>query len=164
MSGPSITLRFVVAVLVVVTVVPVGVASVGGDDRPAADPTAGCFPEAGDPIVVGQEGPRMTLSVHTSLFRVLAEPGGVGLSAVGATERYRIVTLRAGVVFEGVGDPVAFVTDPFDRFHTVFEYTLSLPMLSAAPGPETYEQDEPFVRGPVPTAGCGPNRSGPSES
>lgn len=106
----------------------------------------------------------MNLSVHTSLFRRLPGPGGVGISATGSTERYRIVTLRAGVVFTGVGDPVAFLADPFGRFRTVFDYTLSLPMLSAAPGPETYEQDDPFVQGPTQPADCDAGRSPPSES
>ncbi|MFD1634670.1 DUF7332 family protein [Haloplanus ruber] len=177
MSGPSHSLTVGLAVVVLVIAVAPG----GATGRPAAPASAAasvatphtpdettrpqrCFPDSGAPIVVGQEGPRMNLSVHTSLFRGLPGPGGVGISATGATERYQIVTLRAGVVFDGVGDPVGFLADPFSRFRTVFDYTLSLPMLSAAPGPETYEQDDPFVRGPTRTADCDAGESRPAES
>lgn len=177
MSGSTHSLAVSLTVAVLVTAVAPG----GATGRPAA-PTGDaasvasphtpdgsiqpqrCFPDSGAPIVVGQEGPRMNLSVHTSLFRGLPGPGGVGISATGSTERHRIVTLRAGVVFDGVGDPVAFLADPFGRFRTVFDYTLSLPMLSAAPGPETYEQDAPFVRGPTRTADCDAGEGRPAES
>ncbi|QZX99920.1 DUF7332 family protein [Halobaculum rubrum] len=38
------------------------------------------------------------------------------------------------VSLAGVDDPEAFLADPFPRFALAFDDTLSLPMLSAAPG------------------------------
>jgi hypothetical protein len=132
----------------------------GPGPSPSATPSTAaastCFPTTGTPIVVGREGPRIDLTIHRSLLGTPTDPGALGLEAVGSTTEYRVVALRAGVVFEGVDDPVAFLLDPFARFRVVFAYTLSLPMLAPAPGETTYEQDDPFVRGPVESADCPP--------
>ncbi|WP_435127683.1 DUF7332 family protein [Halobaculum sp. D14] len=127
-------------------------APVGG----AAAAPEDCF-GTGKDLKVGTEGPTIDLTLYTSLFTNLFEGGAFGVSAVGSTGEYRIITLRTGVVFAGVGDdPAAFLSDPFSRFGLAFDYTLSLPMLAAAPGETTYEQSEAPVEG-VPEAECSVN-------
>jgi hypothetical protein len=119
---------------------------------PAAAAPEDCFGDGRD-LDVGTEGPTIDISVYTSLFTNLGGTGAFGMSAVGSTGEAEIVDLRTGVVVGGVGDPEAFLADPFSRFALVFDYTLSLPMLAAAPGDTTDEQSEAPVEG-VPEAEC----------
>ncbi|QZP37506.1 DUF7332 family protein [Halobaculum magnesiiphilum] len=131
----------------------VSLAAVGGPAvAPAAAAPEDCFGDGRD-LDVGTEGPTIDLSIYTSLFTNLGGKGALGMSAVGHTGEYEVISLRTGVVFAGVSDPEAFLADPFSRFAIAFDYTLSLPMLSAAPGDSTYEQSEAPVEG-VPEAEC----------
>ncbi|GAA0193274.1 hypothetical protein GCM10009000_002710 [Halobacterium noricense] len=131
----------------------VTIAAVGGPAvAPAAATPEDCFGDGRD-LDVGTEGPTIDLSIYTSLFTNLGGKGALGMSAVGHTGEYEVISLRTGVVFAGVNDPEAFLADPFSRFALAFDYTLSLPMLSAAPGDTTYEQSEAPVEG-VPEAEC----------
>ncbi|WP_199174836.1 DUF7332 family protein [Halegenticoccus soli] len=147
--------------LLAVAVAPgsAGAASVGpadGADRDATDSTAGgpipapCFPPNGHEFVVGTEGPRIDLLVHTSLVTNLGGPGAFGVEAAGSTGRHRIVALEAGVLFAGVGDPARFLRDPLARFSIAFRYEFRVPMV---PGLH-YELDELPVVGPVGAADC----------
>lgn len=131
----------------------VSLAAIGGPAvAPAAAAPEDCFGD-GRNLDIGTEGPTIDLSIYTSLFTNLGGKGAIGLSAVGHTGEYEVVSLRTGVVFAGVGDPATFLADPFSRFALAFDYTLSLPMLSAATGGTTYEQSEAPVEG-VPEAEC----------
>ena len=131
----------------------VSLAAVGGPAvAPAAAAPEDCFGDGRD-LDIGTEGPTIDLEVYTSLFTNLGGKGALGMSAIGHTGEFEVISLRTGVVFAGVGDPEAFLADPFSRFALAFDYTLSLPMLSAAPGDVTYEQSEAPVDG-VPEAEC----------
>jgi len=131
----------------------VSLAAVGGPAvAPAAAAPEDCFADGRD-LDIGTEGPTIDVSVYTSLFTNLGGKGTLGMSAIGHTGEFEVISLRTGVVFAGVGDPEAFLADPFSRFALAFDYTLSLPMLSAAPGDTTYEQSEAPVEG-VPEAEC----------
>ncbi|UIP01051.1 hypothetical protein Hbl1158_06770 [Halobaculum sp. CBA1158] len=131
----------------------VSLAAVGGPAvAPATAAPEDCFGDGRD-LDVGTEGPTIDLSVYTSLFSNLGGEGAFGISAVGSTGEVEVISLRTGVVFAGVGDPGEFLADPFSRFAIAFDYRLSLPMLAAAPGDDTYEQSESPVEG-VPEAEC----------
>jgi hypothetical protein len=120
----------------------------------AATPVAAlesCFPDEGHRLGIGTEGPHIDLLVHTSLVTNLGGEGVLGLEAVGTTGRSEIVTLRAGVVFAGVGDPTDFLDDPFGHFALAFDYRFRLPMFGSE---FDYRADESPVTG-VPSADCG---------
>ena len=129
------------------------VGTIGVPVAPAAADPADCF-GAGEDLHVGDGGPTIDVTLYTSLFTNLPGEGAFGVSLVGATGEYRIVTLRTGVVFGGVGDVATFLGDPLSRFGLAFEYRFELPMLSAVTGDDyTYEQSDPPVDG-VPEAQC----------
>lgn len=134
-----IALRWLV--VLVVLLAPVGSAAAAPED---------CF-GSGKDLEIGTEGPTIDATLYTSLFTNLGGNGTFGASFVGTTGDYRVIDLRAGVVFAGVGgDPVAFLSDPFSRFALAFDYRFSLPMFG--PGFD-YEQSEVPVSG-VPEAEC----------
>ena len=126
--------------LVTATAVPVAAAS-GGDSRT-------CFPPGGHDLAIGSEGIQILATVHTSLFTNVTTPGALGLTAVGTAGTFDIVSLRAGVLFDGVSDPDIFRSNPFDRFRIVSEYELRLPMIGVG-----YRMDESPVEG-VERADC----------
>jgi hypothetical protein len=102
-------------------------------DAPGRAPEAAdgrCFPPGGHDLSVGTEGPRIELTVHASLFSNFGGEGALGIEARGTALNATIVSLRTGVVFEGVGDPGAFLSNPFDAFAVVFDYSLDLPMFA----------------------------------
>nr|WP_129114962.1 hypothetical protein [Halegenticoccus tardaugens] len=72
------------------------------------------------------------------------------MEARGTTGEHRIVSLDAGVLFAGVGDPARFLRYPFDRFALAFRYAFEVPTLPDV----RYESDEVPVVGPVGTAAC----------
>lgn len=120
-----------------VTAVVVLLATLGA---PAVGPVAAqssdagekrCFPPGGHELGVGTEGPGIAMTVHTSLFSNLGGEGALGLEARGTALNASIISLRTGVVFDGVGDAGAFLSNPFSRFAVVFDYSLDLPMFSS---------------------------------
>ena len=124
-----------------VLLVPAGTAAAAPED---------CF-GAGKDVEIGSEGPTIDVTLYTSLFTNLGGNGTLGVSLVGTAGEYRIVSLRTGVVFAGVGpDPAAFLADPFSRFAVAFDYRLSLPMFGDG---FDYEESEVPVSG-VPEAAC----------
>ena len=144
MHRPAHSIALALLLLVATLAVPVAPA--------AADP-ADCF-GAGEDLHIGSEGPTIDVSLYTSLFTNLPGEGAFGVSLVGTTGEHRIVTLRTGVVFAGVGDVTEFLGDPFSRFGLAFDYRFELPMLSAVTGDDyTYEESDPPVDG-VPEAEC----------
>lgn len=140
------------------TVVVLAAALAGPLAVPAAAAPADCF-GGGTDLTVGTEGPSIDLTIYTSLFTNLTGPGAFGLGAVGGTGEHTVVTLRAGVVFAGVGDPAAFLADPFARFGLAFDYTLSLPMFEGLVGDSEYTEDDAPVSG-VPEAECSVDEAG----
>ncbi|WP_313691390.1 DUF7332 family protein [Halorarum halobium] len=144
MLGPARSLALASLLLVATITVPVAPA--------AADP-ADCF-GSGEELDIGSEGPTIDVTLYTSLFTNIPGEGTFGVSLVGSTGEHRIITLRTGVVFAGVGDASEFLADPFSRFGLAFDYRFTLPMVSAALGEDvTYEQSDPPVDG-VPEANC----------
>lgn len=144
MHRPARSLALPLLLLVATLAIPVSPA--------AADP-ADCFGSDED-LHVGGEGAAIDVSLYTSLFTNLPGEGVFGVSLVGTAGEHRIVTLRAGVVFAGVGDATEFLADPLSRFGLAFDYRFELPMLSAVTGDDyTYEDSDPPV-GSVPEAEC----------
>lgn len=123
-----------------------GTADVGVDDR--------CFPDDGHEFVIGDEV-RIGMTLHLSLFTGPGTPSAVGVELAGSTGDSEIVSLRAGVLFDGIERLGAFVRHPFEPFSLVYDYSFALPMFAEATGEEVgYEEDEPPVSGPVDAADC----------
>ncbi|QLG63386.1 DUF7332 family protein [Halorarum salinum] len=123
------------------------VAAIAVPVAPAAADPADCF-GSGEDLRIGSEGPAIDASLYASLFTNLPGEGAFGVSLVGTTGDHRIVTLRTGVVFAGVGDAGEFLSDPFSRFGLAFDYRFELPLLSAATdGGFAYESSDPPVDG-----------------
>ena len=124
-----------------VLLVPAGTAAAAPED---------CF-GGGKDLGIGTEGPTIDVTLYTSLFTNLGGEGAFGASFVGSTGEYRVITLRTGVVFAGVGrDPAAFLADPFSRFGLAFDYRFSLPTFGSG---FDYERSAVPVSG-VPEAEC----------
>lgn len=113
-----------------------------------------CFPPGGHKLGVGTEGPGIAMTVHTSLFSNLGGEGALGLEARGTALNASIISLRTGVVFDGVGDAGAFLSNPFSRFAVVFDYSFDLPMFSSlGEDRSSYAAEESPVSG-VETRAC----------
>lgn len=153
------SLRTVAAVFALLTVVgTLAVAPVAAQsaDSGATDGGEGerCFPPGGHELGVGTEGPGIAMTVHTSLFSNLGGEGALGIEARGTALDETIISLRTGVVFGGVGDAGAFLSNPFDAFAVVFDYSFELPMFSSlGEDRSSYEADGSPVSG-VETRAC----------
>lgn len=147
----------VVALLAVVGTLAVGPAAAQSADSnsTAADgETERCFPPGGHELGVGTEGPGIAMTIHTSLFSNLGGEGALGMEARGTALNETVVSLRTGVVFDGVGDAGAFLSNPFDAFAIVFDYSFELPMFSSlGEDRSSYEADGSPVSG-VETRAC----------
>ncbi|WP_122090636.1 DUF7332 family protein [Halalkalicoccus subterraneus] len=115
-----------------------------------SEPADRCFPDSGYEFSVGNET-RVDLTLHLSLLTNLGDPGGLGVELLGSTTDTDIVSLRTGVLFDGVESAGGFLSNPFESFSVVFEYALQLPMLGED---VRYESDDAPVSGPIGTAGC----------
>lgn len=102
-----------------------------------------CFPTEGHQFDIGSEGPRMDLTMYTSLFENLLTRGGVGVKVVGATAETHVVAVQTGVRFAGVGDLGRFLADPLARVTLVFALDFQLPMV---PGDQSRDSDVAPVR------------------
>ncbi|SFF96447.1 hypothetical protein SAMN04488063_0951 [Halopelagius inordinatus] len=152
-------LRTIVTVFVLLSVV--GASAVGPVAAQSADPDSTadadgerCFPPGGHELGVGTEGPGIEMTIHTSLFSNLGGEGALGIEARGTALNQTILSLRTGVVFDGVGDAGAFLSNPFDAFAVVFDYSFELPMFSSlGEDRSSYESDGSPVSG-VETRAC----------
>ena len=118
-------------------------------------PVGACFPGEGYELTIGSEGPQIDAIVHYSLFTNLGAPGSVGIELAGTTGNEYIITLRTGVLFEGVGDAQSFITDPVSQFSVAFDFDFSLPMLGGATGGDfDYDSDEAPIDRPIGDAVC----------
>ena len=106
-----------------------------------------CFPTGGHALDIGTEGPGIAVTVHTSLFTNLGGRGALGVEAVGTAGEVDVVTLRTGVLFEGVGEAGAFLSDPLSRFSIPFRYEFRLPMFTPLGHGVDYETDRSPVSG-----------------
>lgn len=152
-------LRTVVTVFVLLSVVgasavgPVAAQSADSDSTADADRER-CFPPGGHELGVGTEGPGIAMTIHTSLFSNLGGEGALGIEARGTALNQTILSLRTGVVFDGVGDAGVFLSNPFDAFAVVFDYSFELPMFSSlGEDRSSYESDGSPVSG-VETRAC----------
>jgi hypothetical protein len=162
-------LRTLLALSLVLAAVPAP-ASAGSD-------SAKCFPSGGHQFEIGSGDPHISLVLHASLFPGLLEAldftepsnassvnatgtanytavGALGMEAVGTATNHSIVTLQAGVLFGGVTDPSAFLSDPFAAFSYVLEYRLRLPMFADAGGDPLEHTAEDPISGPVERVDC----------
>jgi hypothetical protein len=142
--------------LVTATVVVFASASLIGVGIAGAHPVDGagdrCFPGDGYEFVIGDEV-RIGMTLHLSLFTGPGTPSAVGVELAGSTGDGEIVSLRAGVLFDGLTE--FEVRTPFEPFSLVYDYSFALPMFSEATGEEIgYEESEPPVSGPVDAADC----------
>lgn len=118
-------------------------------------PVGACFPGDGYELTIGSEGPQIDAIVHYSLLTNLGAPGSVGIEMAGTTGSQYIITLRTGVLFEGVGDAQSFVTDPVSQFSVAFEFDFSLPMFAGVTGGDfDYNSDEAPIDRPIGDAVC----------
>jgi hypothetical protein len=135
-----------------------------------------CFPPDGAEFVVGTEGPQIRFVLHLSLLPAVVDSegptnvsttnaslagggdataaGAFGIEAVATTETDEIVSLRAGVLFEGTDDATAFLANPFSPFAFVFDYRLTIPAFEGTSADPDYEVSEVPVEGPVEEAAC----------
>jgi hypothetical protein len=171
-TGPA-GVAFLVALLVVGTVSPaaaVTTATPAPSDRSAV----GCFPADGTEFVVGTEGPQIRFVLHLSLLPAVVEgtptnvsatnaslPGGTstvlgafGIEAVASTGTDEVVSLQSGVLFEGVENATAFLSDPFGPFALVFDYRLTIPAFEGTMADSDYRAGDVPVDGPVEEAAC----------
>lgn len=74
--------------------------------------------------------------------------GAFGVEAAGVTAGVRIVSLRAGVLFEGA-DAASFLANPFEPFAFAFDYRLTIPAFVGTDVEPTYRADDVPVSGPV---------------
>lgn len=127
----------------------------GGATSQQQSPVGACFPGDGYELTIGSEGPQIDAIVHYSLLTNLGAPGSVGIEMAGTTGSQYIITLRTGVLFEGVGDARSFVTDPVSQFSVAFEFDFSLPMFAGATGGDfDYNSDEAPIDRPIGDAVC----------
>ncbi|MFC6826250.1 DUF7332 family protein [Halopelagius fulvigenes] len=149
------TVATVVVLLATLGAPVVGPVAAQSSDSAAADGgEKRCFPPGGHELSVGTEGPGIGMTVHTSLFSNLGGEGALGLEARGTALNATIVSLRTGVVFNGVGDAGAFLSNPFSRFAIVYDYSFDLPMFSSLGGDRSsYASEESPVSG-VETRAC----------
>ena len=129
--------------------------SLSADPSPAIAPGAGaCFPGDGRRFDIGNRGPGIVAVVHLSALTDPFNPGAFGVELAGTALNQSIVTLQAGVRYDGVDAPGEFLADPFAPFAYVFDYRLRLPMFSSlGDGATEYESTRPFS-GPVERAEC----------
>ncbi len=114
-----------------------------------------CFPGEGYSITIGSEGPQIDSIVHFSLLTNLGAPGSMGIEMAGTTGDEYIILLRAGVLFEGVGEPTAFLADPMAQFSVAFEFDFSLPMFAGMTGGDfSYSDDGAPIDAPIGDAVC----------
>ena len=139
-AGAGVFAFLLVAASVGPAVLPVGPSA-------APDRAGSCFPPGGHDIEIGTEGPRIRVTIHSSLFTNLSGPGAFGVEAVGTAGGVDLLTLRAGVLFDGVGRVGAFVADPFSRFSTAFYYRFRLPVFAPYGHGVDYETDRSPVSG-----------------
>jgi hypothetical protein len=115
-------------------------------------------------IVVGTEGPQLRLTIDIGLLANFGTAGRLGVQAVGTVPEATGVTAdgppstgagnetvlrsRFGVDFAGVGDPVAFAANPFDRFTGRWQVAMHLPF-DGAPGAPTSTDDDYRSNGTV---------------
>ena len=145
-------------------------------------PPARCFPDDGTEFVVGTEGPQVEFTLHTSLLDavVAAEtganttnvtntsnvtsdfnatngtpaPGAFGIEATASTLSDEIVSLQAGVLYEGVDNVTDFLLDPFEPFALAFDYRLRIPAFEGTMADSEYRESDVPVEGPVEEAAC----------
>ncbi|WP_049987768.1 DUF7332 family protein [Halobellus rufus] len=155
----SVAVRILLVVALVASAAAVGTAPAlaqsddasSGTDRPTDADDRRCFPDGGHDLAIGDGNPHIDVTVHTSLF-TSAPPSALGLSARGVALDSDIVSLRTGVVFEGVPDG-ASVEAVWNAFAILFDYRLSLPMFADGVDDSTYEPTGGPVSG-VETRGC----------
>ena len=149
--------RIVVALALVLAAGPSpAVATVpAADSSSAVAPVNGaCFPGDGYRFDIGTEGPRIVAVLHLSVFTDPLNPGAFGVELSGTALNQSIVSLQAGVRYDGVDGPGQLLADPFAPFEYVFDYRMRLPMFASADvGPSEYESEKPFS-GPVERAEC----------
>lgn len=78
--------------------------------------------------------------------------GALGMEAYGVALGQEVVSMRVGVLFDGIDDPWAFLQSPVDAFSVVFHYRFDLPAIFG-PAVDPYELDEAPITG-VKTADC----------
>lgn len=143
---------------------------------------ARCFPDDGAEFVVGTEGPQVRFTLHTSLLSavVAAEtgsnttnvsdtadlnvttnttnatpaPGAFGIEATASTLSDEIVSLQAGVLYEGVDSVTSFLLNPFEPFALAFDYRLRIPAFEGTVADSEYRESDVPVEGPVEEAAC----------
>ncbi|NUE02193.1 hypothetical protein HUB97_06790 [Halorubraceae archaeon YAN] len=115
-----------------------------------------CFPGDGYSITIGSQGPQIDSIVHFSLLTNLGAPGSMGIEMAGTTGDEYIILLRTGVLFEGVGEPTAFLADPMAHFSVAFEFDFSLPMFDGMTdgGDFSYSGDGAPIDAPIGDAVC----------
>ncbi|WP_142856027.1 DUF7332 family protein [Salinigranum halophilum] len=160
------------AVLVVCSAVSPAAAATPGS-KTTADR---CFPPDGWEFVVGTEGPQIRFVLHLSLLPAVVagdDPtnvtstnttlanrsapyaaGAFGIEAVATTGTDQIVSLQSGVLFEGVENATAFVSNPFAPFAFVFDYRLTIPAFEGTTADSDYRVSDAPVEGPVEEAAC----------
>lgn len=121
---------------------------------PVASVNGACFPGDGYRFDIGTEGPRVVAVLHLSILTDPLNPGAFGVELSGTALDQSIVSLQAGVRYDGVDGPGQLFADPFAPFAYVFDYRMRLPMFASADvGPTEYESEKPFS-GPVERAEC----------
>jgi hypothetical protein len=80
--------------------------------------------------------------------------GALGIQAAATTGTARVLSLRSGVLFDGVADPVRFVTDPFAPFALAFDYRFTVPAFAGTGVDADYHASDVPVEGPVEEAAC----------
>ena len=141
MSIRTCTLVAVVALAAIVGPAGVAAGTVEGDaaftapagpsESAASDGGPQCFSPGGHHVPIGGDGPRIDVVDHTSLFTNLTGGGAFGVEADGRALNRSLLALRAGVLFDGVGDLSSFLDDPLERFAVVYDYRFELPMFAA---------------------------------
>lgn len=155
-----------VATLVLCGAVVPGAAATGG----ATTHPETCFPPDGVEFVIGTEGPQIELVLHLSLLPALvggaereavagaheaATPAGaLGVEAAATTGDAPVVSLRAGVLFEGGTDLARLVSRPFAPFALAFDYAFTVPAFAGTPADGDYRESDVPVSGPVEEAAC----------
>lgn len=166
---PAIVVCLLVGSIAVAPIVGAGeISGTGSDsqDLDSPDETAAeCFPGDGYEFQIGSQGPQIDAIVHLSLLSNLGAPGTLGIEMAGSTASDHILTLRTGVIFEGVDSASNFTADPLAYFSLAFEYDFQLPMFADATGEDfTLEDDGAPFDAPIGDAACSPDEEDEDDS
>lgn len=170
LTGPIRVVLLATLLVVCTAVSPAAAATGAGTSSPDT-----CFPPDGTEFVVGTEGPQIRFVLHLSLLPAIIEgddrthvsttnaspangttpaAGAFGIEAVATTGTDEIVSLQSGVLFEGVENATAFLSNPFAPFAFVFDYRLTIPAFEGTIADADYRESDVPVSGPVEEAAC----------